>query len=98
MQYNFEWDPEKAKENWQKHGVRFEQAAAVFRDSRAMTLYDDEHSSTEERWITMGISASSILLVVHHTFRKETKNSATIRLISSRKATRKERQQYITGE
>jgi len=49
MQYNFEWDPEKAKENWQKHGVRFEQATTVFRDPMAMTLYDDEHSLTEER-------------------------------------------------
>lgn len=98
MQYNLEWDPEKAKENWQKHGVRFEQAATVFRDPKAMTLYDDEHSVTEERWITMGISANNILLVVHHTFREETMNTATIRLISSRKAIQKERQQYITGE
>jgi hypothetical protein len=63
-----------------------------------MTLYDDGHSVAEERWITLGISANSILLVVHHTFREKTMNSATIRLISSRKATRKERQQYITGE
>lgn len=98
MEYNFEWDPEKAKENWQKHGIRFEQAATVFRDAKAMTIYDDEHSLTEERWITMGISANSILLVVHHTFREETMNSATIRLISSRKATRKERQKYTIGE
>lgn len=98
MEYNFEWDPEKAKENWQKHGIRFEQAATVFRDPRAMTIYDNEHSLAEERWITMGISVSSILLVVHHTFREETMNSVTIRLISSRKATRKERQQYTIGE
>jgi len=47
MEYNFEWDPEKAKENWQKHGIRFEQAATVFRDAKAMTIYDDEHSLTE---------------------------------------------------
>lgn len=98
MEYNFEWDPEKAKENWQKHSIRFEQAAAVFRDPRAMTIYDDQHSLAEERWITMGISASGILLVVHHTFREETMNSATLRLISSRKATRKERRQYTIGE
>lgn len=55
MQYNFEWDPEKAKINVTKHGVTFEQAAAVFKDPMALSIYDEESSSSlEDRWITLG--------------------------------------------
>ncbi len=50
-QYNFEWDPAKARSNAEKHGVTFEQAAAVFRDPAAVTIYDDEESNAnEDRW------------------------------------------------
>ena len=53
--YTFEWDPEKARTNLRKHGVSFEQATEVFRDTMMLTIYDDEHSTAEEdRWITMG--------------------------------------------
>ena len=55
MRYNFEWDNNKNKSNQKKHGVSFEQATAVFQDPLALTLFDDEHSITEERWITLGI-------------------------------------------
>ena len=44
MDYNFEWDPHKARHNHRKHGIRFEEAATVFRDSRALTIFDPDHS------------------------------------------------------
>ena len=68
MQYDFEWDPQKAINNIKEHKVNFENAATVFKDSRAISLYDDRHSNIEERWITMGLSSNGTLLVVHHTF------------------------------
>ena len=53
MQYNFEWDPEKAKTNRKKHKVRFEHAATIFKDPKAISIYDNEHSRNEDRWITL---------------------------------------------
>jgi hypothetical protein len=67
-QYLFEWDPDKATRNRSKHGVGFEQAAAVFKDPQAVSVYDVEHSKREDRWITLGLSADRGLLVVCHTF------------------------------
>ena len=63
MRYDFEWDPQKAKSNFHKHGVSFEDAATVFQDANALSIFDDEHSIKEERWITLGISSSGRLLV-----------------------------------
>ena len=94
MNYNFKWDPLKALANYRKHGVRFEEAATVFKDPGAMTLFDPDHSEQEDRWITMGISGRGRLLVVCHTFMEENSSSVTIRIFSSRKATRKEAGQY----
>lgn len=94
MQYDFEWDPAKAQENLRKHGVRFREAAAVFRDPLAITLFDTDHSNGEERWITIGVSDIGRVLVVCHTYREETLNSAIIRLLSSRKAKKREIEQY----
>ena len=55
MQYNFEWDPNKAKSNIKKHGVKFELAANVFKDPLMLTLFDEAHSEgDEERWNTLG--------------------------------------------
>jgi len=68
LRYNFEWDPKKAKTNRTKHKVSFELAATVFKDPRAISRYDDEHSGDEDRWITLGIASNGHLLVVHHTF------------------------------
>jgi len=95
MQYNFEWDAKKAKSNFKNHGVRFEQAATIFKDPRALTIFDDEHSEKENRWITMGLSANGVLLIVHHTFKEETEETISIRIFSSRKATKKEQRQYL---
>lgn len=55
--YRFVWDPAKAETNWQRHGVTFDEAASVFRDPLALTIFDADHSEQEERWITLGRSA-----------------------------------------
>ena len=94
MQYNFEWDPEKARLNRKKHGVSFEQGAVVFGDPRALSLYDGAHSMTEDRWITLGIAAAGTLLVVHHTFTEIDPSTVTIRIFSCRKATKNEISHY----
>lgn len=94
MQYSFDWDPAKAKRNEKKHGVRFERAARVFLDPFAITVFDYDHSAKEDRWITIGMVANEVLIVVVHTFRNVDNSSALIRIISARKATREETQQY----
>ena len=93
MQYNFEWDPKKAKANVIKHCVSFEQATEVFWDALQLSIFDEEHSDTEVRWITLGKTKSGILLVVTHTF-SEYEDGAAIRIISVRKATKYEQNQY----
>ncbi len=55
MKYNFEWDPKKATTNYKKHSVAFEVAVSVFKDKRAVSIYDENHSDSEERWITIGL-------------------------------------------
>jgi len=94
INYTFEWDPRKAHDNRDKHDVAFDEAATVFRDSKALSIYDTDHSETEDRWITMGISEKGRLLIVIHTFRKESEDVVTIRIISSRKATKQETKNY----
>ncbi len=92
--YTFEWDIEKARDNRKKHGVSFDEAATVFKDSRALSIYDPDHSETEDRWITLGISEKARCLIVVHTFRSERKNHVTIRILSRRKANKNEIQSY----
>jgi len=94
MEYNFEWDLNKAARNKNKHKVSFEDAATIFRDPNALSLYDDEHSKTEERWLTLGISSNGNLLVVSHTYSDTGKDVFAVRIISARHATRKEQEQY----
>jgi uncharacterized DUF497 family protein len=95
MQYNFEWDPKKAKSNLEKHKVSFERAAEIFIDPLMLSIYDDVHSADEDRWITIGSDRSDVALVVVHTFKELDSNSSTIRIISARKATKKETKQYF---
>jgi uncharacterized DUF497 family protein len=85
----FEWDPDKAARNLDKHGVSFHDAATVFGDPLAMTYYDPTHSDDEDRYLTFGHSSNGRLLVVSHTDRGN-----KTRIISARLATRKERKQY----
>jgi uncharacterized DUF497 family protein len=94
MQYNFDWDPAKAKQNLKKHDVSFERATKVFLDPFAISIYDEDHSDVEDRWITIGSEANEVLLVIIHTFRNVEENSAIIRIISARKAEKEEAQQY----
>ena len=96
MEYCFEWNREKARANRAKHGVSFEEAATVFQDPQMVSVYNGEHSDLEDRWATLGISAIGRALVVCHTFREASGGSATVRVISSRKATRQEARQYNT--
>ena len=94
INYNFEWDPRKALDNQEKHSITFDEAATVFRDSMALSIFDPDHSETENRWITLGISEKGRLLIVIHTFREESEDAVTIRIISSRKATKQEFKTY----
>ncbi|MES9930445.1 MAG: BrnT family toxin [Candidatus Thiodiazotropha sp. 6PDIVS] len=88
------WDDVKAQSNLDKHGVAFAQAATVMLDPLALTVYDEAHSETEERWFTLGQSSEGRLLAIAHTYHMLNANTARIRLISAREATRRERQQY----
>ncbi|MEW6686139.1 MAG: BrnT family toxin [Candidatus Edwardsbacteria bacterium] len=87
----FEWDPEKAKQNYKKHRVYFEEAATVFYDPLSATFDDPDHSISELRLITVGFSSRGRLLVVSHTEREK-----NIRIISARTATAQERRRHET--
>ena len=95
--YEFDWDPEKARRNVAKHGVRFDEAMAVFVDPLAMTIFDEDHSDEEERWVTMGMPQGGRLLVVIHTHAEIDETSVAIRIISARAATKREARQYQSG-
>jgi uncharacterized DUF497 family protein len=94
FQYEFEWDPIKARQNLKKHHVAFERAATILLDPEALSEFDEEESGDEDRWITLGLDRTGVLLVVCHTYREETEASARIRLISARKPTKNEAKQY----
>ncbi len=88
----FEWDQRKNVHNQRKHGVSFEEAETVFLDDQALLLDDPVHSSGEDRFILLGLSAAVRVLVVCHCYRA---SGNVIRLISARKATVTERKGYI---
>ena len=88
----YEWDAEKAKANRRKHGVSFEEAAAVFLDPLALTYPDPDHSTGEEREITIGHSATHRVVFVSHCQR-----GSRVRIISARRTTRREYMQYEEG-
>jgi uncharacterized DUF497 family protein len=94
FQYRFEWDNSKARQNLRKHRIAFERAATIFHDPDALSEFDEPHSDQEERWITMGLDGTGTVLVACHTFNETGDNSATVRLISARKATKNEMKQY----
>jgi uncharacterized protein len=85
----FEWDPNKAKQNLEMHGVSFDEASTAFRDALSLAIYDPLHSEEEDRLVLIGNSHKDRLLVVVHTERGD-----NLRLISARKASKKERTQY----
>lgn len=71
FQFHFEWDPAKARQNARKHRVTFERGATVFLDPNALSLFDDQHSEEEERWATLGLDETGVLLVISHTYHEE---------------------------
>ena len=85
----FEWAPQKAKINLKKHGVSFSEASTAFEDVLSLTIDDPLHSSDEERLVLIGMSFKNRLTIVVHTERGD-----NIRIISARKATKKERKYY----
>ncbi|HEV2175813.1 MAG TPA: BrnT family toxin [Terriglobia bacterium] len=85
----YEWDPAKAASNLRRHGVSFAEATSVFLDPAALTFGDPDHSDGEEREITIGVSVKERVLFVSHCARGD-----RIRIISARKATRRERSQH----
>jgi hypothetical protein len=94
LQYTIEWDPEKARINLQKHGISFELASSIFFDPCAVTIFDNEHSEHEDRWITMGAAKNGQVIILCHLFKTETKESCITRIYSARKATKTELKSY----
>ncbi len=94
MEIDIAWDPAKARSNLQKHGVAFASAASALSDPLAMTTLDRIHSEDEERWFTLGVTREGRLVAISHTYHVTGPNSASVRLISARPATRREREQY----
>ena len=88
----FEWDPNKEKANKQKHGVTFLEACYVFADRFMLSLYDDEHSGEEDRWVTIGQTPGNVLVVVHTVTEK--RGTELVRIITARKANKHESKQY----
>jgi hypothetical protein len=91
---DFEWDPVKSTANRAKHGVSFEEAATVFEDESGLLILDPAHSESEDRFVLLGISSRARVLVVVHCYRE---SESVIRIISARKATRREHTQYAAG-
>ena len=92
--FDFDWDANKARANLGKHGVSFRLATSVFRDPLALTIFDEEHSDDEERWVTLGCAQSGQVLVVVHTSESISDTELHIRIISARKADRQELHNY----
>ncbi|MGL4436743.1 MAG: BrnT family toxin [Giesbergeria sp.] len=90
----FEWDAPKAAANLKKHQVSFEEAKSVFYDEFAVQFFDDEHSPDEDRFLMLGMSSGAKLLIVCHC---ERELGEVIRIISARKATKRESAFYRGG-
>ena len=89
MALKFEWSPDKARSNFAKHGVSFDEAATVFQDVLSIAISDPLHSEDEERFVLIGCSYLNRVVVVVHTERGD-----GVRMISARKATKRERSRY----
>jgi uncharacterized DUF497 family protein len=87
----FEWNDAKAAGNRRKHGVCFEEARSVFYDEKALRIPDPDHSEREDRFVMLGMSQRMRVLLVVHVFRED---DGVIRLISARRATKNDQQQY----
>ena len=94
MELIFEWDANKARENIGKHNVSFEEAKTIFNDPFLITFSDEFHSDSEDRYISIGYSTRSRILLVVHTEYQESEESLLIRIISCRKAAPSEQKIY----
>jgi uncharacterized DUF497 family protein len=90
----FEWDPRKATANAVKHGVTFDVAATVFADAHALDGPDLAHSTAEARFLRVGRAIDGRVLMVAYTVRKDDHDAEKIRIISARRASRRERAAY----
>lgn len=90
----FDWDPPKASANLKKHRVSFAEAKSVFHDEFAVQFFDEEHSAEEDRFLMLGMSSGAKLLIVCHS---ELEHGEVIRIISARKATKRESAFYQGG-
>ena len=87
----FEWDERKNRENKRKHKVSFEEAQSVFLDENALRFFDPDHSQDEDRFLMLGMSFTLRVLVVCHCYRED---DSVIRIISARKADKREQSDY----
>lgn len=90
----FEWDENKNKINQRKHGINFDEASSVFFDEQAILFDDPEHSDYEDRFLLLGMSETANVCIVCHCYRE---SDTVIRIISARKATRREVDRYVKG-
>ncbi|MBI5528517.1 MAG: BrnT family toxin [Deltaproteobacteria bacterium] len=93
IEMRFEWEEAKDRKNRREHGVSFEEAQTVFLDENAIRFFDPDHSDDEKRFLMLGISFRLRVLIVCHCFRA---NDAVIRIISARKADKREETDYWT--
>ena len=92
--YVFDWDENKNEINQKKHGINFNEASSVFFDERAILFDDPEHSEYEDRFLLLGMSDTAKVCIVCHCYRE---SDTVIRIISARKATKKEVDRYVKG-
>jgi len=90
----FEWNNNKDKTNFKNHGVSFAEAKTVFYDENAIEFYDEDHSLEEDRYLMIGLSSKLRLLLVNYTVHEE-KDEDVIRIVSSRKPTKREQTIYF---
>jgi uncharacterized protein len=92
--FEFDWDPVKAASNLADHRISFEDAMTVFHDPLALSRPDRDHRGDDERWITIGLNRATKLLLVVHTHVELDHERISIRIISARKPTKREKRQY----
>jgi len=91
----FSWDAQKAITNFEKHGISFEEAATIFSDAEGLDWEDLAHATHESRYKRVGISIDTTVILVVYTVRRSKDGKETIRIISARQASRKERKAYL---
>ena len=94
MRYTFEWNPFKARSNLRNHRISFNRAAEVVLDPLAVSIFDVEHGEGEERCVTIGKDRRGSVLILVHTFLEVSAQECRVRIISARRATKREIKQY----